>query len=166
MVLENFTSGYDVANGSIIATGEKNDCTVRAIANAFNVCYDVAHDYAKTIFGRENRKGIRGFAMLLSAVKTVSFSQTMGQLDLFEQSSNYRVKGLSQSQLINPQYKHKIRTAKKHKQKKHNATNKTNKQTKFEQRGNTNQKNGIKYNNTGCDDQAEPEPEPETLRDR
>lgn len=107
MVLENFTSGYDVANGSIIAGGEKNDCTVRAIANAFNVCYDVAHDYAKTIFGRENRKGIRGFAMLLSAVKTVSFSQTMGQLDLFEQSSNYRVKSLSQSQLINPQYKHK-----------------------------------------------------------
>ena len=107
MVLENFTSGYDVANGSIIATGETNDCTVRAIANAFNVCYDVAHDYAKMVFGRENRKGIRGFAMLLGAVKTVSFNQISGQLDLFEQSSNYRVKSLSESQLINTSYKHK-----------------------------------------------------------
>jgi len=107
MVLENFTNGYDVANGSVIATGEKNDCTVRAIANAFNVCYDVAHDYAKMVFGRENRKGIRGFGALLSAVKMVSFNQTSGQLDLFEQSSNWNVKGLSQSQLINPQYKHK-----------------------------------------------------------
>jgi hypothetical protein len=107
MVLENFTNGYDVANGSVIASGEKNDCTVRAIANAFNVCYDTAHDYAKTIFGRENRKGIRGFGALLSAVKMVSFKQTSGQLSLFEQSSNWNVKGLSQSQLINPQYKHK-----------------------------------------------------------
>lgn len=107
MVLENFTSGYDVANGSIIATYEKNDCTVRAMANAFNVCYDVAHDYAKLVFGRENRKGIRGFAMLLGDVKTVSFNQTSGQLDLFEQSSNYRVKSLSESQLINTSYKHK-----------------------------------------------------------
>ena len=107
MVLENFTNGYDVSNGSVIATGEKNDCTVRAIANAFNVCYDVAHDYAKMVFGRENRKGIRGFGALLSAVKMVSFNPTSGQLNLFEQSSNWNVKGLSQSQLINPQYKHK-----------------------------------------------------------
>ena len=42
MILQNFQNGYNVSNGSLLAKGEKNDCTVRAIANAFNVCYDVA----------------------------------------------------------------------------------------------------------------------------
>ena len=36
MKLENFTNGYDVTKGSTLAAGEKNDCAVRAFANAFN----------------------------------------------------------------------------------------------------------------------------------
>ena len=43
MILENFKNGYEVSNGSLIAKGEKNDCVVRACANAFNITYDIAH---------------------------------------------------------------------------------------------------------------------------
>ena len=107
MVLENFTNGYDVANGSLIASGETNDCTVRAIANAFNVCYDVAHDYAKTVLGRENRKGIKGFDAMMATIKLVSFSNNSEQLSLFPQSNDYNVKTLRSMDLINPAYTHK-----------------------------------------------------------
>jgi len=37
MKLENFKNGYDVTVGSSLALNEKNDCAVRAIANAFNM---------------------------------------------------------------------------------------------------------------------------------
>ena len=45
MKLENFKNGYDVTNGSLLALNEKNDCAVRAIANAFNITYDNAHTF-------------------------------------------------------------------------------------------------------------------------
>ena len=37
MILENFKNGYDVTIGSSLAQNEKNDCAVRALANAFNI---------------------------------------------------------------------------------------------------------------------------------
>ena len=37
--------------------GERNDCTVRALANATGVAYDAAHALAKH-FGRPDRKGL------------------------------------------------------------------------------------------------------------
>ena len=45
MKLENFKNGYDVTLGSSLALNEKNDCAVRAFANAFNISYDVAVSY-------------------------------------------------------------------------------------------------------------------------
>ena len=45
MKLENFTNGYNVTKGSTLAAGEKNDCAVRAFANAFNITYDAAHAF-------------------------------------------------------------------------------------------------------------------------
>ncbi len=42
MKLENFKNGYDVTLGTSLAKNEKNDCSVRALANAFNITYDVA----------------------------------------------------------------------------------------------------------------------------
>jgi hypothetical protein len=59
MILENFKSGYEVSNGSLIAKGEKNDCVVRACANAFNITYDVAHKFVATEFKRKARKGTK-----------------------------------------------------------------------------------------------------------
>ena len=42
MILENFKNGYEVSSGSLIAKGEKNDCFVRACANAFNISYEIS----------------------------------------------------------------------------------------------------------------------------
>ena len=39
MILENFTNGYNVTKGSTLAAGEKNDCAVRALANAFSITW-------------------------------------------------------------------------------------------------------------------------------
>ena len=57
MILENFKNGYEVANGSLLAKSEKNDCVVRACANAFNVTYDIAHSFTAETFKRKFRKG-------------------------------------------------------------------------------------------------------------
>jgi hypothetical protein len=46
---------------SSIAKTETNDCAVRAIASAFEMHYDEAHQFVKVKFGRENRKGTRFF---------------------------------------------------------------------------------------------------------
>ena len=62
MILENFKSGYEVSNGSLIAKGEKNDCFVRACANAFNITYDVAHGFVAKEFKRKARKGTKNVA--------------------------------------------------------------------------------------------------------
>ena len=69
MVLQNFTNGYNVSNGSTLANGEKNDCSVRAIANAFDVCYDVAHEFAATILKRKARKGAKNMYMNLKQLQ-------------------------------------------------------------------------------------------------
>jgi hypothetical protein len=46
---------------SSIAKNETNDCVVRAVASAFDVHYDRAHDFVKTTFGRKDRQGTYGF---------------------------------------------------------------------------------------------------------
>ena len=56
-MLQNFKSGYEVSSKSEIAKSEKNDCVVRAIANAFKVNYDMAHVFVKENFDRKNGKG-------------------------------------------------------------------------------------------------------------
>jgi len=42
MILQNFQNGYNVSNGSLLAKGEKNDCTVRAIAT-HSMCVTMSH---------------------------------------------------------------------------------------------------------------------------
>jgi hypothetical protein len=46
---------------SVIAKSETNDCVVRAIASAFEIDYDRAHQFVKDTFGRKNRQGTYGF---------------------------------------------------------------------------------------------------------
>ena len=48
MKLENFKNGYDVTLGSSLALNEKNDCAVRAFANAFSITYNMAHKFAES----------------------------------------------------------------------------------------------------------------------
>jgi hypothetical protein len=47
--------------------GEKNDCSVRAIATAVGVTYDAAHRYMKDVIGRKDRKGAKGMTDKLEA---------------------------------------------------------------------------------------------------
>lgn len=65
-----FKNGYEVAKAGAAtkAKGERNDCAVRAMANAFAVDYDVAHDFAATKFGRQRGKGTMGFIPGLKAL--------------------------------------------------------------------------------------------------
>ena len=50
--------GYD---NSVIAKTENNDCVVRAIASAFEIHYDYAHQTVADTFGRKPKEGTRGF---------------------------------------------------------------------------------------------------------
>jgi len=80
-----FKSGGQVRKGSKIAKQEKNDCVVRAIANAFEINYDDAHAWVKKELGRKNKKGTKNTSTKLRKGfdgKVVTFTKT-GQLDLF-----------------------------------------------------------------------------------
>ena len=56
--LHNSVIGYAESNQ---AKKEKNDCAVIAIASAFNLSYDRAHDIAKDVFKRKDGKGVTLF---------------------------------------------------------------------------------------------------------
>jgi hypothetical protein len=43
---------------STIAKRESNDCSVRAVANAFDIKYDKAHKFLKDTYKRSDRKGV------------------------------------------------------------------------------------------------------------
>ena len=58
---------------SLIAKNETNDCVVRAIASAFDVHYNQAHDFVKDKFNRKDRKGTYGF---VRGMNEVAFSRT------------------------------------------------------------------------------------------
>ena len=55
--------GYDQ---SPLAKGELNDCVVRAMAVAFDISYEKAHRICKLDYNRQDRDGVRGFALKLS----------------------------------------------------------------------------------------------------
>ena len=57
-MLKNFENGYLVSGSSEIAKTEKNDCAVRAIANACEVNYNQAHKFVNDNFNRKKGKFI------------------------------------------------------------------------------------------------------------
>ena len=103
MILENFKNGYEVSNGSLIAKGEKNDCFVRACANAFNITYDVAHGFVAKEFKRKARKGTKGVFAICKALGKVSFE--LFKDSLFPVTKEYNLKFVHNP--INPEYTHK-----------------------------------------------------------
>ena len=56
-MLKNFKSGYAVSGSDATAKVEKNDCVVRAIANACDVNYSQAHKYVEDKFDRKKGGG-------------------------------------------------------------------------------------------------------------
>ena len=103
MKLENFKNGYAVTNGSLLAVNEKNDCSVRALANAFNVTYDVAHLFAATKLERKARKGLRGMFSKLDLLGEVTFE--LFSNTLFPETKTYKLEGKLKP--INSDYTHK-----------------------------------------------------------
>jgi len=108
MILENFKNGYDVTIGSSLAKNEKNDCAVRAFANAFNVTYDVAHAFAEDKFARKARKGVKGMFITLSKLGFASFD--LFSNTLFPETRTFSIHPLARSKngkLVNTSYTHK-----------------------------------------------------------
>jgi len=103
MILENFKNGYKVANGSLLAKSEKNDCVVRAIANAFNISYDVAHEFIAKEFKRKFRKGTKAVYSTFKSLGEVSFD--LFQDTLFPITKEYKLKCVKKP--VNKEYTHK-----------------------------------------------------------
>ena len=103
MILENFKSGYEVSKGSLLAKGEKNDCVVRAIANAFNITYDVAHEFTAKEFKRKARKGTKHMFSTLQSLGSVTFD--LFSDTLFPETKTYKLKCVNKP--INKAYTHK-----------------------------------------------------------
>jgi hypothetical protein len=110
-MLKNFENGYRVSGSSEIAKGEKNDCVVRAIANACDVSYDQAHKYCTETFDRKKGKGTELFNLILRTNKEMTFDE-VGQLDLFRNGITRNLKWLGDGpkqggDMCNPKYNHK-----------------------------------------------------------
>ena len=108
MKLENFKNGYDVTIGSSLALNEKNDCVVRAFANAFNVTYDVAHAFAADKFKRKAKKGTRNMFQTLAELGFATFD--LFSDTLFPETRTYGIHPLARSKsgkVVNTSYTHK-----------------------------------------------------------
>ena len=110
-MLKNFKNGYAVSGSNETAKQEKNDCVVRAIANACDVNYDQAHKYVAETFDRKKGKGTQMFIYTLDKIKEMKFDE-VGQLDLFKTGVTRNLKCIGHGpkqggKLINTKYKHK-----------------------------------------------------------
>ena len=108
MKLENFKNGYDVTIGSSLAKNEKNDCAVRAFANAFNITYDLAHEFAADKFKRKAKKGTRNMFQTLAELGFATFD--LFSNTLFPETRTYGIHPLTRSKtgkVVNHAYKHK-----------------------------------------------------------
>jgi len=108
MKLENFKNGYDVTLGSSLAVNEKNDCAVRAFANAFNITYNMAHKFAANVFDRKPKRGVKGMFVKLSKLGFAQFD--MFADSLFPEIRTYSLHPLTRSKtgkVVNHSYTHK-----------------------------------------------------------
>ena len=108
MKLENFKNGYDVTIGSSLALNEKNDCAVRAFANAFNISYDLAHEFAADKFKRKAKKGTRNMFRTLAELGFATFD--LFSNTLFPETRTFSIHPLTRSKtgkVVNHAYKHK-----------------------------------------------------------
>ena len=108
MKLANFKNGYDVTQGSVLALNEKNDCAVRAFANAFNITYDNAHTFAADKFKRKAKRGVKGMFITLSKLGFATFD--LFSNTLFPETRTYGIHPLKRSKsgkVVNTNYTHK-----------------------------------------------------------
>ena len=110
MILENFKNGYDVTLGSSLARNEKNDCAVRAFANAFQITYDTAHKFAEEVFNRKPKKGTKSVFPILSKLGFAQFD--MFADSLFPETRLYSIHPIARNNkrigIVNTDYTHKV----------------------------------------------------------
>ena len=109
MKLENFKNGYDVTIGSSLALNEKNDCAVRAFANAFNITYDNAHTFATEKFARKAKKGVKNMFQTLNELGFATFD--LFSNTLFPETRTYSIHPLKRNKdgkVVNTDYTHKV----------------------------------------------------------
>ena len=113
-MLKNFKSGYEVSGSSATARNEKNDCAVRAIANAFRINYNMAHVFVNANFNRKKGKGTKDFTSILKQLSSAPITfEPSGQLSLFNADKKaFSVDHIGDmpkrgGKLINKAYKHK-----------------------------------------------------------
>jgi len=73
-------------SNSKIAKTEHNDCSVRAIANAFNIEYDKAHKFLAEKYQRPNKRGVKSYSWFsvndkFSEEKTKLFGKKMVKIE-------------------------------------------------------------------------------------
>jgi len=110
-MLKNFENGYEVSGSSEVAKREKNDCVVRAIANACDINYNQAHKYVAEKFDRKKGKGTKMFMSTLDKINFMRFDQ-VGQLSMFDEGDVRSINCVGKApkqggKLVNPKYKHK-----------------------------------------------------------
>ena len=109
MKLENFKNGYDVTIGSSLALNEKNDCAVRAFANAFNITYNNAHTFVAEKFARKAKKGTKSFFPILSQLGFATFD--LFQDSLFPETKTFSIHPIARNNerigIVNTDYTHK-----------------------------------------------------------
>jgi len=65
----NFKNGYSaITKADKRSKGEKGDCVVRAVMNAFEIPYNGAHRFVANKFNRKRRKGVTGTASKLMSM--------------------------------------------------------------------------------------------------
>jgi len=110
MKLENFKNGYDVTIGSSLALNEKNDCAVRAFANAFNISYDVAHEFTADKFKRKAKKGTRNMFKTLAELGFATFD--LFSNTLFPETRTFSIHPIARNNkrigIVNTDYTHKV----------------------------------------------------------
>ena len=111
-----FKNGYDVSNKSEVAKNEKDDCVVRAFANAFGITYNQSHKFTSEKFNRKFKKATFKTYTVLKDLKKVEFDKNeTGQLSLFGDDKikkqivyiGSEPKRKSKKVLQNTTYKHK-----------------------------------------------------------
>ena len=110
MKLENFKNGYDVTIGSSLALNEKNDCAVRAFANAFNITYDNAHTFAAEKFARKAKQGVKNMFQTLNELGFATFD--LFQDSLFPETKTFSIHPIARNNkrigIVNKEYTHKV----------------------------------------------------------
>lgn len=77
-----------VAKDSIIAKSESKDCMVYAIAAAFDLPYDEAHQVVKDKFKRQDRKGTSNIALMQAVRQMVDSKESINGKYFLEVTNN------------------------------------------------------------------------------